>query len=152
MELRFERCRREHLEGVHKIERESFSDPWSLKAFEEVLENPHVTFTLCFDGDALAGYVIGMGVAPEGEIANIAVAPAYRRRSIGRALLDNYVSGATDTEIFFLEVREGNIPARALYEGYGFSVLGVRKNYYKNPRENAIVMVYSKKQTNTERQ
>ena len=144
MELRFEKCRAEHLESVLEIERASFSDPWSRTAFEDALHNPHFTFTLCFDGDDLAGYIVGMGVAPEGEIANIAVAPSHRRRNIGKALLDNYVMGEDDCEIFFLEVRESNIPARALYGKYGFKTLGVRKNYYKNPRENAIVMVYSK--------
>ena len=144
MELRFEKCRAEHLDRVLEIEKASFSDPWSKTAFEDLLENENFVFTLCFDGDELAGYVIGMAVPPEGEVANIAVSPEYRRRNIGKALLDNYISSEKDCEIFFLEVRESNIPARSLYEKYGFRTLGVRKNYYKNPRENAIVMVYSK--------
>ena len=94
------------------------------------------------DGKPIA-YVLGRLIAPEAEIYRIAVLPDYRQRGIGYRLLSYAVKTerGRGLECAFLEVREGNIAARALYRAFGFSEMGKRKNYYKNPTEDAVVMV-----------
>ena len=91
----------------------------------------------------VAAYIIGRVIPPEGEIYRIATLPEYRKRGIAYRLLDYAVKTerGRGLECLFLEVRESNIPARNLYHAYGFREMGVRKNYYSSPTENAIVMV-----------
>ena len=83
-------------------------------------------------------------IAPEGELYRIAVDEKYRRRGLGRERLGFAAAALAERGLrsFFLEVREKNLPARALYASLGFTECGVRKNYYKNPTDNAILMVY----------
>ena len=99
-------------------------------------------FTAEEDGKVVA-YLIGRMIAPEGEIYRVAVAPNKRQRGLGYRLLDYSVktSRGKGLESLFLEVRSKNIPAIKLYEAYGFKRVGVRKNYYKNPDDDAIVML-----------
>ena len=99
-------------------------------------------FTAVEDGKVIA-YVIGRLIAPEGEIYRVAVAPHKRQRGIGYRLLDYAVktSKGQGLERLFLEVRSRNIPARKLYTAYGFKEIGIRKNYYKNPQDDAIIML-----------
>jgi len=129
--------------SVSRIEQSSFGDPWSLKSFLRTLESDIFDFFVCEDesGEAV-GYIIGCAVMPECEIANIAVDPAKRRMGIGRFLLESYIelmeSRGADT--FFLEVRRSNIPAIALYTSLRFKPSGIRKKYYKNPVEDALLM------------
>jgi ribosomal-protein-alanine N-acetyltransferase len=95
------------------------------------------------DGKVIA-YIIGRQIAPEGEIYRIATIPSKRRRGIAYRLLDYAVKceRGRGLESLFLEVREKNIPARNLYKTYGFREIGMRKNYYKNPTDNAIIMLH----------
>ena len=83
-------------------------------------------------------------IAPEGEIYRVAVDEAYRRRGVAYRLLDYAVktSRGRGLESLFLEVREQNIPAKNLYKSYGFREVGIRKNYYKNPSDNAVIMLH----------
>ena len=99
-------------------------------------------FTALEDGEVIA-YVIGRLIAPEGEIYRVAVAPHKRKRGIGYRLLDYAVktSRGHGLERLFLEVRSKNIPAINLYTAYGFKEIGTRKNYYKDPQDDAIVML-----------
>ena len=124
------------------IERRCFSDPWSEVAFQEALSSPW-TFGLVADGArGLAGYLIGREAAGSGEILNLAVAPEFRRRGIGDALLEEGLRafrGLRATEVF-LEVRESNHSAQALYLARGFRPVGQRASYYRNPREDALVL------------
>ena len=101
---------------------------------------------MCFSAIAdgvLVGYIIGRKIPPEGEIYRIAVREDKRQRGIGYRLL----SYALKTELghgvetVFLEVREKNLPARALYRAYGFKEMGIRKGYYQNPTDDAVIMV-----------
>jgi ribosomal-protein-alanine acetyltransferase len=124
------------------IERRCFSDPWSEVAFREALSSQW-TFALVAEGArGPAGYLIGREAAGSGEILNLAVAPEFRRRGIGDALLDEGLRGFRHrmaTEVF-LEVRESNHSAQALYLARGFRPVGQRASYYRNPREDALVL------------
>ena len=99
-------------------------------------------FLVAEDGAGLAGYVIGLSGADEGEILNVGVAPAQRRRGLGRALVaamlaDLAKRGAVTV---YLEVRESNAPARALYSALGFEDIGRRRGYYRAPTEDAVIL------------
>jgi ribosomal-protein-alanine N-acetyltransferase len=128
--------------GLVAIERRCFSDPWSEVAFQEALSSAW-TFALVADsGRGPAGYLIGRETAGSGEILNLAVAPEFRRRGIGGTLLEEglvafHHRGAQEV---FLEVRESNHSAQALYLARGFRPVGQRAAYYRNPRENALVL------------
>ena len=95
---------------------------------------------MCFvarneDGELLA-YILGRVIAPEGEIYRVAVSPAYRKKGVAAALCGALLSLCEQCD---LEVRRSNLAARALYESLGFSLVGERKNYYKDPTEDACL-------------
>ena len=91
---------------------------------------------------AIVGYVVALEAADEGEILNLAVAPAGRRHGLGRALVQRILEALTARGVrqVYLEVRESNAPARALYAAHGFKEVGRRKQYYRRPVEDAIVL------------
>lgn len=136
-------ARNADLAAVSAIECEAFSDPWPLSAFQEALQSPHLYFSVAttVHGDVV-GYVIGWFVGGDGEIANIAVAPAYRGRGIGGQLLDDALAAAraAGSTMVHLEVRESNAPAQALYGSREFRAVGRRRGYYREPPEDAIVL------------
>ena len=90
----------------------------------------------------MAGYVVALDAADEGEILNLAVAPSVRRTGLGRALVEDILDalGGRGVRQVYLEVRESNAPARALYAAHGFREVGRRKQYYRRPVEDAIVL------------
>ncbi|HWA59445.1 MAG TPA: ribosomal protein S18-alanine N-acetyltransferase [Gemmatimonadales bacterium] len=124
------------------LEQRCFSDPWSGLAFEEMLRFP-LTVALVAEEprDAVVGYLIGRAVAGEGEILNLAVVPEQRRRGLGGRLLEaglEALTGAGARRVW-LEVRESNGGAQALYEARGFTAAGRRSRYYRQPVEDALV-------------
>ena len=124
------------------IERRCFSDPWSEIAFQEALSSEW-TFGLVADSArGAAGYLIGREAAASGEILNLAVAPEFRQRGIGGALLEEGLRafGRRRATEVFLEVRESNHSAQALYLARGFRPVGQRAAYYRNPREDALIL------------
>jgi ribosomal-protein-alanine N-acetyltransferase len=124
------------------IERRCFSDPWSEGSFREALESPWSFGLVANPGNGIAGYLIGREVAGTGEILNLAVAPEYRRHGVARALLRsglNFLRKRRVEEVY-LEVRESNQSAQALYLSSGFRPVGQRAGYYRNPREDALVL------------
>jgi ribosomal-protein-alanine N-acetyltransferase len=124
------------------IERRAFSDPWSEASFREALTSSW-SFGLVAEGPrGIAGYLIGREVAGTGEVLNLAVAPDSRRRGIGGALLGAGLAAFRRRRVdeVFLEVRESNIEAQALYLGHGFRPVGQRAAYYRNPPEDALVL------------
>ena len=132
------------LDAVVAIERVSFSDPpWSRRSFASLLDDPPVRFTVAC-APAVVGYVVTWLVADEGEVANLAVAPDRRRQGIGQILLDEAMAGARTggARSLYLEVRESNTAARALYGARGFRAVGRRPSYYRNPREDALLLRY----------
>lgn len=122
-----------------------FSDPWTEKdIFGVICSEGAMCYTATSDGKVIA-YIIGRVIAPEGEIYRIATLPEKRRRGIAYRLLDYAVKTerGRGLETLFLEVRSQNTAARALYRAYGFKEVGIRKNYYKDPTDDAIVMLKS---------
>ncbi|MCI9467955.1 MAG: ribosomal protein S18-alanine N-acetyltransferase [Oscillospiraceae bacterium] len=140
----------EHVDGIAAIERECFSDPWDRETIARQLSGPNHLFLTAMDGPRVAGYVGLMHVLDEGYISNVAVSAGYRRQSVGDRLIDALVARGRDLRLSFLtlEVRRSNDPATALYAKHGFVPVGVRKNYYVKPKEDAILMtLYLKEET-----
>jgi [ribosomal protein S18]-alanine N-acetyltransferase len=137
------------LGAIAELERAAFADPWSLASFQSVLTEPaaYVATARENEGDPIAGYVVAWFAADEGEIANLAVREPTRRRGIGAALLDAALSeaGRRGAANMYLEVRESNEAARALYASRGFEEVGRRKKYYRHPVEDAIVLRWALK-------
>jgi len=118
-----------------------FSDPWSTQDFRDC-----VSFASFLVAEAaeerIVGYIVALDAADEGEILNLAVAPATRRTGLGQALVHEMLEALSDRGVrqVYLEVRESNAPARALYAAQGFKEVGRRKQYYRRPVEDAIVL------------
>jgi ribosomal-protein-alanine N-acetyltransferase len=130
------------------IERRCFSDPWSETSFREALDSPWSFGMVAHTGQRIAGYLIGREVARTGEILNLAVSPDFRRRGVARALLRAGLGLLRKHHVdeVFLEVRESNRSAQSLYLGSGFRPVGQRSAYYRNPKEDALVLWLALKQ------
>jgi len=137
-------AQRVHVPEVAAIEQACFSDPWSESSFRQAVDNPGVFFRVATEGAGgpVLGYVVAWFAGGEGEIANVAVAPAARGRGIGGQLVDAAIAAAADQSAgaLYLDVRESNARARALYESRGFAEVGRRRRYYRRPTEDAIVL------------
>ena len=117
------------------------ADPWSENLFRAALENPGAAVLLAEEDGAVLGYAVLSAVLDEGNLDNIAVAPEYRRRGVADALLGALTGlGRECLALLTLEVRASNAPAIALYEKHGFRPVGRRRNYYSDPREDAVLM------------
>ncbi len=129
--------------NIARLEEECFSDPFGEKdIFSLVTTDLGMCFAALDDGEVI-GYVFGRIIPPEGEIYRVAVSPEKRRRGIGYRLLSYALKTerARGLETTFLEVRRQNTAARALYSAHGFTEVGVRKNYYQNPTDDAVIML-----------
>lgn len=143
MQYRIVDAQLKHIDAVEEIEKQCFSLPWSRQALISQLPDDMHMFVVAENEQGTAiGYVGMMYVLDEGYISNVAVSPDYRRLGIADALITKLVSKAEDKALSFvtLEVRESNLAAIKLYEKNGFSEVGMRKNYYEKPKENAILM------------
>ena len=129
------------LDAVWETETLCFSVPWSKKDFLAGMNSSHLVF-LCARADGkTVGYIMMQLIGDEGEIQNLAVHPDYRRNGVASALLKRSLDAADRLDaVVYLEVRSSNAGAIALYEKFGFRVLGVRKRYYSQPTEDALVM------------
>jgi ribosomal-protein-alanine N-acetyltransferase len=128
---------------VARIEATAFSTPWSERTFRSLLHRSGVELWVAEWGDQLAAYAILWTVLDDGELANIAVREDLRGRGIGSRLLSRILEVAQDKGIrsLYLEVRESNELAREMYARRGFREIGVRKDYYDGPREDARVLM-----------
>ena len=151
--LTVRRATERDVERVSVIESASFADPGTLDAFRTSLTLSHMHFLVAESRDAEAGadaagasgvvgYVLAMIIGPEGEIADIAVAPEARGRGVGGLLLDEATAGLRGVGVrtIYLEVRESNLAARRLYESRSFGHVGKRRGYYQHPPEDALVL------------
>ena len=131
-----------HVGQVAMLEKVCFSDPWSEKSVVSELENPLSLWLVALDGDVVAGYIGSQSVMGESDMMNVAVATEYRRQGVAAALVTALVEelAKAGNHSLTLEVRVSNTPAIALYEKLGFSQVGCRKNYYRNPKENALIL------------
>lgn len=130
------------IDAVLAIEQAAFGDPWSRSAFLELIDDPRVAFLIADAGGAVRGYVVAWCVLDEGEIGNLAVAGDARRHGIGAKLLDGAITSVrkAKADSLYLEVRDSNAAARALYGSRGFVEVGRRKEYYRRPKEDALVL------------
>lgn len=127
---------------VAGIEKLCFSKPWSEATVVSEIKSAYSDFFGAFVEEKLAGYIGGRTLAGETEIFNVAVLPEFRRKGIAKALIEKFIEAAREkeTEVIFLEVRTSNLGAINLYEKAGFVFCGIRKDYYSEPKENAILM------------
>ncbi len=128
-------------DSVYEIEKACFSTPWSKRSLESQIFTDSAVFAVIYDNDTAAGYITGQIVADECELYRIAVLPQYRKQRLATRLMEYFLDKCEENNVksIFLEVRSGNAPARSLYEKSGFKVLAVRKNYYSNPGEDAVI-------------
>ena len=131
-----------HVSQVAQLEKLCFSDPWSENSVASELENPLSLWLVAEENGAVAGYVGSQTVLDETDMMNIAVHPDHRRQGIAEALIEALITALKQkgSHCLTLEVRASNENARRLYEKLGFQQAGIRKNYYRNPRDDAIIL------------
>ncbi len=128
------------IKDISIIEKNSFSTPWSEKAVKESLDAGTVFYVARLN-NAVVGYMGLSKIAGEGYVTNIAVLPEYRQLGIGKKILQYAIENSKDElEFISLEVRTSNTAAISLYEKFGFKNVGIRKRFYTDPTEDAIIM------------
>ncbi len=135
--------RLEHIDEIEQLEKQCFSVPWSRQALiSQLPDDMHIFIAAFNESGRVLGYVGMMYVLDEGYISNVAVSPECRRLGIADKLIESLIKRANERTLSFvtLEVRESNLPAIELYRKLGFSDVGMRRNYYNRPTENAILM------------
>ena len=142
MEITISKMQACHLDALSEIEKACFSRAWSKEALESEIDNEHALFLVAENEAEVLGYVGCIFVLGEGSITNVAVSPKFRRLGIGDALISALIENAKNisAEALFLEVRKSNIPAQNLYTKHGFENCGLRKNFYREPCEDAYIM------------
>ena len=127
---------------VAELEKLCFAMPWSEKSVAGELDNPLALWLVAMEGDRLAGYVGSQTVMDETDMMNLAVAPQFRRQGVGETLVNALVASLKElgSRCLTLEVRDSNGPARALYAKLGFVEVGRRRGYYRDPREDALIL------------
>jgi [ribosomal protein S18]-alanine N-acetyltransferase len=141
MEIRFMTV--DDLDAVMEIEHRSFSIPWTREAFYNEIEQNHLsTYLVVEDGESIAGYCGVWLVVDEAHITNVAVLPDYRGKGLGEALMKRIMEVAKEVgaRVMTLEVRVSNEAAKGLYRKMGFQDGGIRRRYYSDNQEDALVM------------
>jgi [ribosomal protein S18]-alanine N-acetyltransferase len=134
----------QHVADILRIERACFSDPWSEQSFRALVGNPDALFLVAAGADGrIVGYTAALDGRDDGEILNVAVAADARQQGIGGLLLDAAMRTLKMKSVkrLYLEARESNAAALSLYESRGFVRLSIRRNYYRRPVENALVLM-----------
>lgn len=140
--LRFETLQESHLPAILEIERQVNGSPWSEKSFRNEIDHRHGIFRVAIQDGAVVAYGGLWLVIDEAHVTNVAVAPTHQRQGIGRKLMIQLLeaSKAAGMTCATLEVRAGNTPALELYEKLGFERSAVRRGYYPDNKEDAVVM------------
>lgn len=149
-EIRIEPMTGAMAKAASDLEGLCFHTPTSPAMMWEELTKPEGIYFGAFDGEELVGYVGMQVVLDEGYIMNLCVHPDRRRKGIARRLMEALLEGGEQASLAFvtLEVRESNLPAISLYKSMSFEEVGLRKNYYQNPTEHALLLTrYFKKVT-----
>ena len=140
--IRFTEMKAEHVSQVAALEKLCFADPWSEKSIASELSNIWSYWVVALWDDRVIGYIGSQSSFDETDVMNVAVHPDFRRKGIAEALVNALVENLQKmgSRCLTLEVRASNVPAITLYEKLGFSEIGRRKNYYRNPREDALIL------------
>ena len=133
------RMNESHVCAVAELEKQNFSEPWSENSVRGELTNALALWLVALDGDEVVGYVGSQTVLGEADMMNIAVAHSHRRQGIARLLVEELIR-QLDASMLTLEVRASNAGAIALYESLDFKRVGLRKNYYRKPKEDALIL------------
>ena len=131
-----------HVPQVAALEKLCFADPWSEMSIASELENIWSYWLVALSGEQVVGYIGSQSSIDESDVMNVAVHPDWRRRGIGEELITGLVEAlkSRGSHALLLEVRASNSPAISLYEKLGFQQVGLRKNYYRNPKEDALIL------------
>lgn len=131
-----------HVKQVAQLEKLCFSDPWSENSIASELDNDLSFWLVAVNGDLVTGYIGSQTVMGETDMMNVAVHPDYRRKGIAEQLVLCLVEELKrmQSHSLTLEVRASNIPAQNLYKKLGFSQVGRRARYYRNPKEDALIL------------
>lgn len=137
------RADKSHIGQIAELEKSCIPGGWSENAFEQALGNPNALIFAAVWGGEVLGFLNGSYVLDEAELLNIAVSEKHRKSGIAGKLVTAFENQLRKLGVktVYLEVRESNAPARGLYEKYGFTQNGLRKNYYRSPVENAVLMM-----------
>ena len=137
-----EKMNASHGPQIAELEKVCFADPWSVTSIETELTSRLSLWLVAMEGDILVGYVGSQTVIDESDMMNIAVHPDYRRQGIAEALVGALEKALRQqsSRALTLEVRDSNVPAITLYDKLGFTQVGLRKNYYRNPKEDARIL------------
>ena len=140
--LVIEEMKVDDIDGVFEVEKSCFEDYWSKDSFKKELSNNLAKYLVAKVDKKVVGYVGIWFVVDEGHITNVAVHEDYRGKKIGDKLINELVQVCKDNKIvsMTLEVRASNKIAQNLYRKYGFKMAGIRKEYYSNNKEDAIIM------------
>ena len=131
-----------HVAQIAELEKRCFNDPWSETSIASELNNRLSSWLVALDGDVVVGYVGSQTVLGETDMMNVAVHPDYRKQGIATELIQTLIDTLSKqgSHSLMLEVRQTNEPAKNLYKALGFETVGIRKNYYRNPREDALIL------------
>ena len=140
--MMIETMKSSHVAQIAQLEKICFSDPWSERSIASELDNQLAFWLVATEGETVAGYIGSQTVIDETDMMNVAVHPDFRRKGIAEALVNGLVEHlkTMGSHCLTLEVRASNAPAIALYGKLGFAEIGRRRNYYRNPREDALIL------------
>ena len=132
----------EHVPQVAQLEKLCFADPWSEMSIASELQNLWAYWLVAVQDDMVVGYIGSQSTIDETDVMNVAVHPDWRRQGIAEQLIENLIEELKErgSHALMLEVRASNAPAIALYGKMGFRQVGLRKNYYRNPKEDALIL------------
>lgn len=140
-EIIIKKAERQDVPEIAEIERKSIPEPWSEAAFAAALSDEKAITLAAFSDSVLCGFITGVHLLDTADIYSVAVSEEYREKGVGKRLLEEFFAALPDeVNTVNLEVRESNIPAIKLYEKTGFERVGLRKDFYREPRENAVLM------------
>ena len=148
MEYRIRAGEPSDLSKILLLENEIFTDPWTERMLADVFRAPHLRMLVAEENGEILGYATIGIVMDEGELQNIGVSKKARRRGVGTGLMNRMMGLFEEAGVLraFLEVRESNAPAIALYEGFGFQQVAKRNNYYESPVENALIYAWNRRE------
>lgn len=140
--MRITEMKAHHVPQVAELEKLCFGDPWSENSIAGELTHDYSFWLVAEEDGRVVGYIGSQIVFPDADMMNVAVHPDHRRLGIGQILVDTLAAELKhmDCKNLTLEVRASNTPAIALYEKLGFVQVGRRPNYYRNPKEDALIL------------